>query len=182
MVAAVLPPMQKGSEYNECIQLTGTGPFSIVSKSVPHGTASIVGSQLCINVPTPSAPFDLAVEVKGSCVGCKTETITASIGLSEEASACVCKPAFLIPKAIPILPAAGQQYFAAIHLGGTAPFELCGASVPRCLTMELKGNLVEVRGKYDGLGPVTFSFKNACSCDCIAVEITDQACVQVEIA
>lgn len=171
MITATLPKVKKGVPYNECISLTGTTPFTVLSHNVSNGTVKVVGNQLCISIESPTVGFDFAAEVKGGCEGCESETITAVIGLDQTTGACECVVAFLPAQTIPPLPASGQQYFASILLGGTGPFELCGGSAPRCLSIELKGVYVEVRGRYDGLGQVKFSFKNGCQCDCVDIVI-----------
>ena len=171
MIIATLPPLLQGIPYTECIALTGTGPFKLVSSNISGGTAQIVGDNLCVSIPKPSAAIDFVAEVKGNCADCKTITIKAEIAYSATANACVCTPVSFPTQTIP--PLVLGQYFAAIQVLGLGPLELCGGAAPRCLKIELKGNIVQVSGRYDGLGDVKFSVKNACSCDCVTFTIAE---------
>jgi hypothetical protein len=171
MIIAVLPAMLQGVPYTECIALTGSGPFVLVSNNLAKGTAKIVGDNLCVTIPSPESAIDFVAEIKGSCVDCKTVTIKAEIRYSESATLCVCTPVTIPAQTIP--PLIVGQYFAAIEVRGTPPLELCGGAAPRCLKIELKGNIVQVSGRYDGIGDIKFSVKNACTCDCVVLTIPE---------
>lgn len=160
-----LPAMDEGVPYKECVTLTGTQPFTLIKHNLgTAGTAQIVGDQLCIDIPSPVAFIDFAATVATSCDGCAPETVVAEIDFSP-VGVCECVSATISPQTMP--PLVSGQYFGTLILNGTAPFELCGGSAPRCLKIELKGNLVTVSGRYDGNGDVVFSVKNACTCDCL---------------
>ena len=178
MIAITLPAQTKGSPYKECFAVKGTGPFSVVSHNV-DGKVTVIGDQVCISIDSPKAAFDAAIEIKGDCFGCKPVTFVAVVGYQVAADKCVCVPVSIGAQNIAVLPETGQQYFASISLSGSGPFELCGGAAPKCLTIELKGNVVQISGRYDGNGAVKFSVKNACTCDCIGMEIT-QECVSFE--
>lgn len=171
MIVTSLPAMRQGVPYTECIALTGSGPFKLVSSNLSNGTAKVVGDNLCVTIPSPSAAIDFVAEVKGNCVDCKTVTIKAEIAYSVTANACVCVPVTIPAQVVP--PLVVGQYFAAIQVNGTVPLELCGGAAPRCLKIELKGNIVQVSGRYDGQGDVKFSVKNDCACDCVVFVIPE---------
>lgn len=170
MINVTLPPQKKGEPYKQCFTLTGTGPFTLVSNNV-DGDVKIVGDQVCVSIAEPKAAFEMAVAIQANCAYCKAVTFVSQIGFTEDADDCPCVPVTVPAQTIPPLPATPALYFANIRLDGTGPFELCGGSAPRCLTVRLTGNIVEVSGKYEGVGKVKFSVKNACTCDCVDVEI-----------
>jgi hypothetical protein len=174
MIEVSLPAMSAGIPYKECVTLTGTPPFSLVSHNIAksEGSVLIAGSSLCIQIDSPNAWIDFAAEVKGGCASCGTETITAEIEYAEDAASCVCTPATIEPQVTP--PLRAGQYMATVQLSGSMPFELCGTSIPKCLSLKLEGNLVTVSGRYDGAGDVTFSVKNACTCDCVTYKIAKE--------
>lgn len=165
MITAILPSQAQGKPYQECINLTGTQPFTLLSHNLASGEAKIVGSTLCLSIPSPSGAIDFAASVKGGCSGCTPETIVSAIGYVESLDECLCDPVTIPNQTIP--PLVAGQYFAAIQLSGSMPFTLCGGAAPRCLSIELSGNMVIVKGRYDGNGDVKFSVKNNCSCDCV---------------
>jgi hypothetical protein len=169
-IAVILPAAFEGKPYRECIQLNGTQPFVLVKSNLDGiGSASIIGSTLCVYIEAPSSAIDLAVEVKGGCKDCETVTFSGQIGFIPK-DTCTCTPVTIAPQVVPPL-VNGALYHAIIELSGTAPFELCGGSAPQCLSIELSGSFVIVSGRYNGVGSVVFSVKNACTCDCVSYRI-----------
>jgi hypothetical protein len=159
--------MSDGTPYQECIQLTGSKPFTLLSHNLKGAgqSAEIIGETLCIKIDNPSSKIDFVAEVKGGCAGCKAETIKSEIAFTQSVDACACIAVTIPTQTLP--PLVVGQYFATVRLSGSQPFQLCGGAAPRCLQIELSGNIVKISGRYDGVGDVAFSVKNACTCECV---------------
>jgi hypothetical protein len=161
VITKSFPPAKPGVPYRECVTLNGTLPINLVSHNLGEDAdVSIVGNQLCISIENPTGPADVAVLVRSACKGCKAETVVGSIELATE-DGCGCIPmSYLTPN----LPNAvvGQPYFGTVQLGGTGPFEICGYSVPKCMKIVLRGNLVEISGTPEVVGMATFTARAKC--------------------
>ncbi len=176
MITTVLPAAQQGSPYKECVTLTGTGPFSIVKHNLGSaGSVEIIGSVMCVSIPSPTGAIDFAAEVLGSCSGCKAETIVAQVGFVPAAT-CACLPiTFHDGRSTCVQSNSDLTVNAIIELEGTAvDLEFCGDALPNCLGAKFVGGTIVLSGTLKNpIFPVKFplSVKNSCMCGCATIEV-----------
>jgi hypothetical protein len=168
MIALTFPNATKGIPYNECVEISGTLPIKLLSSNVEG--VKIVGNMLCVSIASPQSDIDIAVSLQGACTTCKP--VTASGGIVVSAGGCECTPVSIQAQTVPTL-VLGEDYYAAIEISGTGPFEFCGASVPRCMNAKISGNIVTISGKPEVAGAVIFSVKSTCEpcSDCVTFRI-----------
>jgi len=168
VINLTFPAATKGIAYAECVEITGTLPITVVKSNIDG--VKMVGNMLCVNIANPQSDIDVAVELQGACITCKTVTASGQITVSE--AGCNCEPVSIPVQSAPAL-VVGQEYYAVIQINGTGPFEFCGASVPRCMNAKINGNVVTISGKPEVAGPVVFSVKSTCEpcSDCVSYRI-----------
>lgn len=167
MLEVILPQASVGVPYKECVEVTGSLPISVVKHNLgDEGSVEMFGNLMCVTIPNPKASIDLAVELRGACTTCKNVVVGSTITVSAASGGCACTPVGLEWKALPDI-SVGDYVDIAVLVTGTMPFEVCGGAAARCLTIKLDGNIVNIRGKYEAEGPIMFSLKNSCTCDCV---------------
>jgi hypothetical protein len=180
MLEVTLPPAIIGVPYKECVEVTGSLPISVVKHNLgSEGSIEMFGNLMCVTIPSPKASIDLAVELRGACTTCKNVVVTSTITASAASGGCACTPVgfewqdlskigivdVFDDEAIPQIQI-GSEVNIAVLVTGSMPFEVCGGSAAKCLTIKLEGNIVTIKGIYEAEGPIMFSLKNSCSCDC----------------
>jgi hypothetical protein len=175
-----LPTQTKGERYQKCYTINGNAlSYSVdytdfyTRYGSQYGAITLGRGLLCIDVVNPSVALDFEVAVRsGQKDSCRQDLFRFKAAIeSSPDEKCACVPVTVKAGTVPALPVDGGRYFHNFLLEGTGPFELCGGSAPQCLEIRLDGNVVTVSGKYNGIGSVKFSVKNACTCDCVDVEI-----------
>jgi len=180
MLEVTLPSAIIGVPYKECVEVTGSLPISVVKHNLgSEGSIEMFGNLMCVTIPSPKASIDLAVELRGACTTCKNVVVTSTITASAASGGCACTPVgfewqdlskigivdVFDDEAIPQIQI-GSEVNIAVLVTGSMPFEVCGGSAAKCLTIKLEGNIVTIKGTYEAEGPIMFSLKNSCSCDC----------------
>jgi hypothetical protein len=176
-----LPVQTKGERYQKCYKINGNAASYGLEYTdfyqrygSDYGKISIGRGLMCIDVMNPQMALDFEVALRsGSKDQCRNDLFRFKADIEADASEeCACVPVTIKPGTVVPLPTGTGRYFQSYFLEGTGPFELCGGSAPQCLEIRLDGNVVTVKGEYKGTGSVKFSVKNACTCDCVDVEIT----------
>jgi hypothetical protein len=166
MLEVTLPPAIIGVPYKECVEVTGSLPISVVKHNLgSEGSIEMFGNLMCVTIPSPKASIDLAVELRGACTTCKNVVVSSTITASAASGGCACTPVGFDWQELPEI-SVGDDVNIAVLVTGTLPFEVCGGSAAKCLTIKLDGNIVTIKGTYEAEGPIMFSLKNSCSCDC----------------
>lgn len=166
MLEVTLPPAIVGTPYKECVEITGSLPITVVKHNLgSEGSIEMFGNLMCVTIPNPKASVDLAVELRGACTTCNNVIVKSTITASAASGGCACTPVSFEWQDLPSIKV-GDYVDLGIVVKGTMPFEVCGGSAAKCLTIKLDGNIVTVKGKYEAEGPIMFSLKNSCTCDC----------------
>lgn len=174
MLQVTLPPAIIGTPYKECVEITGTLPITVGKHNLgDDGEVEMFGNLMCVTIPSPSGSIDLAVELQGACTTCKPVVVTSSITASAASGGCACTPISFSTPSLPTL-SVGDYVDIAVVVNGSMPIEVCGGAAAKCLTIKLDGNIVSIRGTYEKEGPIMFSVKNSCSCDCVVWDYWDQ--------
>lgn len=167
MLEVTLPSAIIGVPYKECVEVTGSLPISVVKHNLgSEGSIEMFGNLMCVTIPSPKASIDLAVELRGACTTCKNVVVSSTITASSASGGCACTPVEFVWQDLPTINV-GDYVNLAILVEGAMPFEVCGGGAARCLTIKLEGNIVTIKGTYEAEGPITFSLKNSCDCNCV---------------